>query len=408
MKKLIDILVINTSLSRGTAAYRRISYFVSFLARNNMNLICIGFKLITNSGVRKPINECLTYIVPLISSASLWTKVVNIMLSFPLLLFIIFLKPKIILISVPDYSVLIPSYIGAKIINAKLVIDMRDPPEISFYTILTRARQRGVMTKLISFLSVNLSNLYYYISRRAHLITVVTNGLKMRLEKKSLRNVVVVPNGADLKLFRRINKTIARSSLGIDSDVFLVAYAGLIGAYHDLANFLVFMKKLNMTSNRRIKLVMAGPVVDEKHQLLIRSPTLKDLVIYLGRLDTKRLIEVLSASDIGIVPLTTSPIFDYAVPVKFYEYIALGLPVLALCNDNIELCRLVRENRLGFSCRPEDLACIKHSLSNLMSEDIYLKIKANVEEYRSKVDRIVGARTLLIVLRRMLNMGEGI
>ncbi|MEM2297843.1 MAG: glycosyltransferase [Ignisphaera sp.] len=328
-------------------------------------------------------------------------NLINVVLSFPLVFYIMYFRPKIILASVPEYSILVPSYVGAKIVNAKLIVDIRDPPETSFYSTLIRISQNTLIIKFIN----TLCRVYYSICSRAHLVTAVTENLKVRLEKKSLKNVVVVPNGADLTVFKSIDRVVARQLLGMDDDVFLIAYAGMIGGYHELIKVMILVRKLNITSNRRIKLILAGPIVDKMHQQLINSLVSENIVIYLGNLGTRRLVEVLSASDIGIVPLSASPIFDYAIPVKFYEYIALGLPVLVLCDKDSELWRLVEENGLGFVCRPSDLDCVERSLKTLMLRDTYFKMKINVENYRCKVDRVIGARILLIVLRHLLGKG---
>lgn len=401
MRRVSDVLVISTYFLRGTAAYRRIGYFLDFLSKNSVSLACVSFKMLSSYGVLRPISKCLTYVLPLISSRFLLANLINVVLSFPLVFYIMYFRPKIILASVPEYSILVPSYVGAKIVNAKLIVDIRDPPETSFYSTLIRISQNTLIIKFIN----TLCRVYYSICSRAHLVTAVTENLKVRLEKKSLKNVVVVPNGADLTVFKSIDRVVARQLLGMDDDVFLIAYAGMIGGYHELIKVMILVRKLNITSNRRIKLILAGPIVDKMHQQLINSLVSENIVIYLGNLGTRRLVEVLSASDIGIVPLSASPIFDYAIPVKFYEYIALGLPVLVLCDKDSELWRLVEENGLGFVCRPSDLDCVERSLKTLMLRDMYFKMKINVENYRCKVDRVIGARILLIVLRHLLGKG---
>ncbi|MEM4582993.1 MAG: glycosyltransferase [Desulfurococcaceae archaeon] len=328
-------------------------------------------------------------------------NLLNVVLSFPLVFYIMHLRPKIILASVPEYSILIPSYVGARIVKAKLVVDIRDPPETSFHSTLTRTGQNTLIIKFIN----TLCRVYYSICSRAHLVTAVTENLKARLEKKSLKNVVVVPNGADLAVFKSIDRVVARQLLGMDDDTFLIAYTGMIGGYHELIKVMILVRKLNTFSNRKIKLILAGPIVDKMHQRLINSLVSENIVIYLGNLDTRRLVEVLSASDIGIIPLIASPIFDYAIPVKFYEYIAIGLPVIVYCNKDSELWKLVEENGLGFACRPSDLYCVEHSLKTLMLKDAHSRIKIKVENYRSKVDRVLGARILLIIIKHLLDKG---
>jgi hypothetical protein len=37
--------------------------------------------------------------------------------------------------------------------------------------------------------------------------------------------------------------------------------------------------------------------------------------------------KLISDCDVGLIPRIKDPIYDYAIPAKFYEYTACGLPV---------------------------------------------------------------------------------
>lgn len=388
------VLVISSHMHEGSAAYRRINFFVRYLKRNGVDIRCMGMKLLTAKEIKTTSRECLAYSFPLICSRSSASIILNTIILTPLILIIVLLKPKILIISVPDYVLLIPSYIGGKLVGARFIIDVRDPPEASYHLMLTRERNWFVKILL---------RVYNMIMSRADMVTAVTEKLKESLERTLSKKVVLIPNGADLAVFRPLDKLESRIKLGLEPDAFIITYIGVIGNYYDLRSLLTSIRRILHVMKRKVIVLLAGPVVSDEMKKLIRSKIYADMVKYMGEINLENLITVLSAADVGVIPRVDSHIFDYAVPAKFYEYIALGLPVLALCNENSELWRLVSENSLGYTCRPDDKVCIERSLEDLMSKDIYLKIRANVENYRNKIDRTKGAQILLITLKRMLH-----
>ncbi|MEM4523074.1 MAG: glycosyltransferase family 4 protein [Nitrososphaeria archaeon] len=394
----VDVLILSTFASEGTAAYRRISFFIEYLRRRNIKLKCVGGTIFMRDGILRPSDECIAYILPVISSRpSIVSFLINILLSFFIMFYIIFINPLIVIVSVPDYSFLIPSYIGAKLIGARFIVDMRDPPEPSlyYYDILTNKKKSIITISIIKL----ICKIFYSLCSKSYIVLVVTESLKKTLEQKGVRNVILVPNGADLTLFKEKNKQTSRLLLKIDNDAFVITYIGTIGGYYDISKLIALIRKLRMNSDRKITFLLAGTIADRLHQSLIRSPIFKDIVTYVGKLDREGLIKVLSASDVAVIPRVKSTLFNYAIPTKFYEYVALGLPILALCNTDSELWRIVKENDLGYVCDPEDIVCIEESLRKLMSSDEYQRIKSNVEKFKHKVDREIGARTLFTIIK---------
>ncbi|MEM4004566.1 MAG: glycosyltransferase family 4 protein, partial [Desulfurococcaceae archaeon] len=391
-------LILSTFASEGTAAYRRISFFIEYLRRRNIKLKCVGGTIFMRDGILRPSDECIAYILPVISSRpSIVSFLINILLSFFIMFYIRFINPLIVIVSVPDYSFLIPSYIGAKLIGARFIVDMRDPPEPSlyYYDILTNKKKSIITISIIKL----ICKIFYSLCSKSYIVLVVTESLKKTLEQKGVRNVILVPNGADLTLFKEKNKQTSRLLLKIDNDAFVITYIGIIGGYYDISKLIALIRKLRMNSDRKITFLLAGTIADRLHQSLIRSPIFKDIVTYVGKLDREGLIKVLSASDVAVIPRVKSTLFNYAIPTKFYEYVALGLPILALCNTDSELWRIVKENDLGYVCDPEDIVCIEESLRKLMSSDEYQRIKSNVEKFKHKVDREIGARTLFTIIK---------
>jgi len=111
------------------------------------------------------------------------------------------LKPRIIVLSVPDYYPLIPIYLASKLIGAKLVIDFRDPQEevCIHSSILCGKLDKLVVKKIIR--RVN-----HAIYRRADAIVTVTETARKILEDALGVRVLVASNGADLEIFKPVDK----------------------------------------------------------------------------------------------------------------------------------------------------------------------------------------------------------
>jgi len=365
-----------------------------FLRRHQHNVICLSFRMLTNNGIVNPSKTCINSNILLLNTRFIsFSLFINTLLSFYILPYLLVLKPKIILLSVPDSFPLIPAYIASKIIKAKFIIDVRDPAEEiclnspSFCRKIDRLLFGRIMRKI-----------NYAIYKQADAIITVTPTAKMILERVLDRKVFVVPNGADLEYFRPKDKTEARRRLNFANDDFLILYAGTIGGYYKVADAIKVFKELdNTTSNRTIKLVLAGTIVDKEHATLLRKVQTQN-IIYLGALDVEKLKELYSASDVGLIPRINDPAFDYAVPAKFYEYVAMGLPILAICRKESELAKIIIENKLGIVC--ESKKCIKESIKTLASNiEVYNAFRKNVLKYRKYIDRKISAKILFTILK---------
>jgi glycosyltransferase involved in cell wall biosynthesis len=78
----------------------------------------------------------------------------------------------------------------------------------------------------------------------------------------------------------------------------------------------------------------------------VRPPDLPGNVVFTGPVPHARLASVLAAFDVGLIPFVRSVAIDAVNPVKLYEYLGAGLPVLA--SDFEEVCQyrpLVRTYR---------------------------------------------------------------
>lgn len=73
---------------------------------------------------------------------------------------------------------------------------------------------------------------------------------------------------------------------------------------------------------------------------MVRELGLQDRVTFHGHVSQERLFELLIHSDIGVVPM----LFEYQSPIKMFEYVALGKPVIA--SDRKTLLQYFNEHEI--------------------------------------------------------------
>ena len=387
------MLVICTNWNEKEAAQRRLSYFVKYLRTKNLRVFCIGFLQLSKFGIVKPSREC--YGLPLIiSTRHIIGLLLNTALSLFITIIILISHPRIVVLSVPGTYPIIATYLGCLLTKSKLIIDFRDPQE----EIITYTYKKG-FTGLIAKIYKRINHSIY---RRADAIVGVTKTLVTMLANAIRRPIYIIPNGADLEVFIPVNKKEARRTLGLNKDSFLIAYIGslIIREYYNVIPILTTIKKLRKNSSIDVELVVAGSIHDRDAEKIIER--FKDMLRYMGVLDVKGVVMLLSACDLGIIPRIKDPIYDYAIPAKLYEYIATGLPVIVMANKESELAKMVKENKLGFVCESEDQVCLENSIMTLATNRRLLdELRRNVLAFRNNIDRRIGAERLYRLINEL-------
>jgi len=164
-----------------------------------------------------------------------------------------------------------------------------------------------------------------FIKGRCNLVLAVNERLKKHLLTKypDVRNIKVLPNGVDIEAFR--NAQPDRELMSIRKKK--VVFCGSIDFWVDVN----LMYQL-ASSLKDIVLVIVGPARISIKKLLVLPN-----VIYLGSKNFREIPGILKACDVGIIPFVKNKLTEYVErPLKYYEYIAAGLPVVAtgLCETD--------------------------------------------------------------------------
>ena len=176
---------------------------------------------------------------------------------------------------------------------------------------------------------------YQYIAEHADVIFTVSEYLKEHLFTHH-KNVLFVPNGVDAEFFstvyRQKEKAVIFPQLTSKKKIMTIGYVGTIQSRVDftLLNYLA-----QKHTDKQFALV--GPLWKEA-----RYTELKNFhnVLFTGRVPYSKLPEVFAKFDVGIIPHTVDSFTKSMDPMKFYEYLACGLPVVstARLHENPALC----------------------------------------------------------------------
>ncbi|MHB1420564.1 MAG: glycosyltransferase [Bacillota bacterium] len=145
--------------------------------------------------------------------------------------------------------------------------------------------------------------------------------------KQKHRHVCLARNGCNPKSFQKLNQ-LPDDLRGIHRP--LIGYAGALADWVDLALL-----------NRVAEEFSEGSVVVLGAMLGSVSPNFLPQVRYLGEKNNYALTAYLQHMDVGLIPFKLDGVTLSSNPIKMYEYLAAGKPVVATNLPEVKKCPLV-------------------------------------------------------------------
>ena len=194
----------------------------------------------------------------------------------------------------------------------------------------------------------------------ASVILIVSENLRKYLERFSVdpRKVRVMPNGVNPYRFPHglVPRFAARP------EVFTIGFIGSLKPWHGLTHLIdAFEILYRKDSNVRLLLVGDGP---ERESLTrgLAERNLLEASHFTGMVDPYEIPAVLASFDVAVAPY---PHIEnlYFSPMKVFEYMAAGLPVVASAIGQIN--QIIENEVNGLLCPPGDALLLARALERL-------------------------------------------
>jgi glycosyltransferase involved in cell wall biosynthesis len=195
--------------------------------------------------------------------------------------------------------------------------------------------------------------------RRCDVLICVSHALRDRLvQEASLPpgKVLVVPNGVDPALFAPPPHPAARPFDGLT-----IGYTGSLTRWQGLDLLLRAMRELDASGMPLHLVVIGDGMMRTEWETLAAELGLGSRVRFLGRVPHAEVPALVGGTDVGFAGHAESRQGRvYHSPLKIYEYLAMGKPVVASASE--DALAVVRDGENGFVYRPGDLADLTSAL----------------------------------------------
>jgi colanic acid biosynthesis glycosyl transferase WcaI len=236
------------------------------------------------------------------------------------------------------------SFIGRKAVGSPDMILVYSPPLFNAFAVRLMARfkhapfffmvadlypesaiQFGVLHN--PWLIKLMKRLEWSTYMKANKVWVVSDGVRDLLLRRGLpaARMFLLPNGVDTRKFHPIPMEQARAELGWDNR-FTVLYAGTHGLAHGLRIILQAAEKLQQRDD--IHFVLAGDGEDKQSLMAYAQSHALQHVTFMDAQPYDAMPALYAASNLCIVPLRKVPLLATTLPLKMYEIMACGRPIL--------------------------------------------------------------------------------
>jgi glycosyltransferase involved in cell wall biosynthesis len=201
-----------------------------------------------------------------------------------------------------------------------------------------------------------------YVWRNADAVLPVTSVLARLVTKSGVPRdaVTVFHNGVVLDRYDGTHRRSAlRERFGVSGSVVL-GFVGFIREWHRL-DYIIEAMRDPALANTKLLVVGEGPA-RESLQQQARDAGLASRVVFAGLVSRSGLIDMLGAFDVALQPHVVS----YASPLKLFEYMAMGLPIIAPDTANIR--EVLTHDKDSLLVPVADRAAVHDALLQLASD----------------------------------------
>jgi glycosyltransferase involved in cell wall biosynthesis len=204
--------------------------------------------------------------------------------------------------------------------------------------------------------------------RSAQHVVAVSSGLATWLLEAGVARdrVTVLPNAVDPARFQagRAERDAVRTRLGL-ADEPIVGFLGTLKPWHDVATLVRAVALLRRRTPAPHLLVVGDGPERERLEELARTEGIGEATTFTGAVPHTGVAAYVAASDVAVVPYGRVP-DSYFSPLKLFEYLAAGRPVVAADVGDIGHC--IRHGETGLLYPPGDAKALADAIGALLAD----------------------------------------
>ncbi len=272
-------------------------------------------------------------------------------------------RPDIIFATSPPLFTGIIGVIFKKLWKIPLILDIRDIWPESVESV-GAVRNKNLLRQG--------ERLARWIYKNADKITVTSPGIEKGIKNQTsnIKNITILPNGAELDLFRPDTKSDHIQKTYNLKDKFVVLYTGNLGLAQAPEIFLKTAEILKNTSEILFLIVGAG-VLFETLQKQAQDKNLTN-IIFTGPRPRSEMPQFVAESNVCIIPYKASDTFRNTFPSKMFDYMAGGKPIII--NLKGEASKLIEEAECGFCVEEENAEAIARKITQLKENPVMAEL----------------------------------
>ena len=225
-------------------------------------------------------------------------------------------------------------------------------------------------------LSTLAATLERQVLEQADLTIAVSDEVAAKIARVTpLSRSTVVPNGVEVERFRTMpNRDAARRALALPAAEHVACFVGALRPWHgvDLA-----IRAIADTEAMHLAIAGEGPIRVEL-AALAADLGVTHRVHFLGHLDHAGVASCLAACDVAVAPYPLSESFSFS-PLKLYEYLAAGIPVVASRIGQIG--DVLDQGRWGALVPPGDVPALRDAMVTAIESPAARHRAAAAREY---------------------------
>ncbi len=278
--------------------------------------------------------------------------------------------------------------------NEALVIYAMQPDLIFAQHTINKARKKGLKIVVdvedmptyahnvpYKFFNFYIKNRYRDILKIADKIICISQYLKDELISDfnlGEDSIEVIHNGVDMSFFKRdeSSRESLRRKYGVGDEDVVFIYSGAIVGWSGAISCLDSFKKA-VEKNPHIKVFFIGNGDIQELKNRINELKLEINAKYLGYFPFEKMPELLSLGDVGLLPFKKDPLTEAASPIKIFEYMSVGMPVIS--TDVMGTKEVIKDYYNGILVKNDSE--LVSAISKISEDEVfYQKLKENSYE----------------------------